>query len=168
MAGLLKPKQQAPVEQEALPPDQMPPEEDMEADEDNPAFIAAVEFVKTALYEQGAADQVSSVVKKSKSPVDDIANFAYELTSIADEKTNGEVPDELLVLLGSTVLAEIAEIADASGITLQPADIASALKMMILRFMGEQGYDTRQLHEAMNQISPEQINQMAQEGMANG
>jgi hypothetical protein len=153
--------------QEPMPEQPMPEEPEMEepeSDENDPAFLAAIEFVKSALYESGAADQVNAVLQKSQDPVDEMANLAYELVAIADEKTEGEVPDDLLILLASTVLSEVAEIAEASGVELQASDIASALKMMILRFVGEQGHDTRALHEAMNQISPEQINQMAAEG----
>lgn len=166
MAGLLKQPRQAqpPGEpQQAMQPEQTEEMEGMDADENNPAFMAAVEFAKAALYESGAADQVNSVMKQSQEPIDEMANIAYELTAVADEKTEGQVPDELIVLLASTILAEVAEIAEASGVKLQPSDIASALKMMILRFVGEQGHDTQELHAAMNQISPEQINQMAME-----
>lgn len=164
MAGLLRPQQKEPMPAQT----QVAEEDDMgedDADESHPAFVAAVEFVKTALYESGASDQVNELVKKSQSPIDDLANMAYELTSIADEKTDGQVPDELLVLLASTVLAEVSEIAEASGVQLQAADVASALKMMILRFVGEQGYDTRELHAAMNQVSPDEINKLAAEEM---
>jgi len=169
MAGLLNPQQaqQLPPEAEQLPPEGME-QEGPEADENDPAFQAAIQFLKKALYETGAADQINQAIKRAKEPVDAIANYAYELVAVADEKTQGAVPDELLVLLASTALEEVCDIAEASGIKLQPADVASALKMIILRFVGEQGHDTRALHEAMNQISPEQINQMAMEGEANG
>jgi hypothetical protein len=182
MAGLLKkPRQQAP-QQQAAPAEQMPAEQSMpqqgapvqpgmedqagEADENNPAFLAAVNQVKTALYKEGAADSVNEALKTSEDPINTISTLAYELTAVADEKaseTVGEVPDELLVLLASTVLSEVVDIATASGIQLSAADIGEALKKMILRFMGEQGVDTRGLEEAMNQVSPEQMNQIAAE-----
>lgn len=139
-----------------------------EADESHPAFQAAVEFAKTALYQEGAADQVHEVLVKSPDPVEELANIAYEMTSIADEKTEGGVPDELLVLLAGTMLEEVAGIAEASGIQLQPSDIAGALKNMILRWVGEQGHDTRQLQEAMDRVSPEEINRLAAEEGAPG
>lgn len=186
MAGLLKrPRQQAPQPQQAqeqpqaMPGEQMPQEQAMpqqgapaqpgmedqagEADENNPAFQAAVTQVKTALYKEGAADGVNKALSTTKNPVDTAATLAYELTAIADKKTGGEVPDELLVLLASTVLSEIVEIASASGIEMSAADVGEAFKKMILRYLGEQGVDTREISQAMDQVPPEQMNQIAAE-----
>lgn len=138
------------------------PEQQADAGDDNdPALNAAIEFVRRALYENGSSDSVHATMKASRQPVEDMAMLAYELTSIADEKTEGQVPDELLMTLAVTVLTEVAEIAEASGVQLQPADLASALKIMTLRFVGEMGHDTRQLQEAFNQVSAEQVNQIA-------
>ena len=185
MAGLLKQprqqEQQAPVqaqpaqaapnpnEQMPNPNEQMPGGEGMDegADENNPEFLAAVNQVKKALYQEGASDGANKALISSQDPVDTVATLAYELTAIADGKveegSGRKVPDELLVLLASTVLSEIVDIATASGIEMSAADIGEALKKMILRFMGEQGADTRGLEEAMNQVSPEQMNQIAAE-----
>lgn len=140
------------------------PEQQADAGGDNdPALNAAIEFVRRALYETGSADSVHETMKASRQPVEDMAMLAYELTSIADEKTEGQVPDELLLTLAASVLSEVAEIAEASGVQLQPSDIAGALKMMTLRFAGEMGHDTRELQAAFDQVSPEQINQLAAE-----
>jgi hypothetical protein len=125
---------------------------------------AAIDFVRRALYEAGSADGVNESLSKTRQPIEDMAMLAYELTSLADDKTEGQIPDELLMSLAVAVLSEVAEIAEASGVKLQPSDIASALKIMTLRFVGEMGHDTRSLQDAFNQVSPEQINQLAAEG----
>ncbi|MDP1931893.1 MAG: hypothetical protein Q8L60_10590 [Gammaproteobacteria bacterium] len=174
MQGLLKqPQQMAQPKQpeEALVDAQQPneaqqepvaqPEQDDGADD--PSLATAIDFVKRALYETGSADSVHATMKVSRQPAEDMALIAYELTSIADEKTEGQVPDELLMTLAASVLSEVAEIAEASGVKLQPSDVASALKIMTLRFLGEMGHDTRELQAAFDQVSPEQVNQIAME-----
>jgi len=183
MAGLLKqPRQQAQPQQaqpmpeqpqqmdpsaampqEPMPGQEMPQGAQGEADENNPAFQAAITQVKTALYQEGAADGVNKALTTSSNPVETVSTLAYELTAIADEKTNGEVPDELLMLLAGTVLAEIVDIAEGSGIQMSAADVAQAFKQMTLRYLGEQGMDTTELSAAMDQVSPEQMNQLAAE-----
>jgi hypothetical protein len=179
MAGLLDPnaQQQMPQEQmppeqqpmppaqEQLPPEEMPPEEmpEQEADENNPAFQQALYMAKQALYEDGAADTIHEQIKGADDPVEMVANIAYDMTAIVDERTEGEVPDELLVLLASSLLEEVADIAEASGITLTNAEIAKSMKLMILRFVGDQGHDTRELQAAMDQVSDEDIEQMISE-----
>lgn len=155
------PPQGAPAQ--AVPQAQMPPDDGMDAepDENNPAFQAAVEMGNTALYEDGAADNIHQQLLVTDDPVNEMANIAYEITAIMDERTEGQVPDELLILLGTVMLNEVADIAIASGIELMPADLANAMKIMILRYVGEMGHDTRELQAAMDAISPEQFNQMA-------
>lgn len=174
MQGLLKqPEQEAPADQAAIDQavqmteqemaQQGEPGEEQGGGDDDPMLAAAIDYVKRALYETGSADGVSDSLKRSRQPVEDMATMAYELTSMADEKTEGQIPDELLIGLAVDVLTEVADIAEASGVKLQPSDLASALKIMTLRFLGEMGHDTRQLQEAFNQVSPDQINQLAAE-----
>lgn len=155
-----QPGQQQPGQQQSPAPAQG---EEQGEEADDPALTTAIDFVKRALYETGAADSVHETMKKSQNPSEDMALLTYELTAVADEKTEGQVPDELLLTLAASVLSEVAEIAEASGVKLQPSDVASALKIMTLRFMGEMGHDTRELQAAFDQVSPDQVNQIAAE-----
>lgn len=167
MPGLLQdpnaPQQPMPPEQgmAPMPPEGMPPEAEADVDENNPAFQAAVELINQALYQQGAADGIHQQLLASDNPVVTMAEVAYEITAIADERTEGQVADELMVMLATVALSEIADIAVASGIQLTSADVAEAMKQMILRYVGEMGHDTRELQAAMDAIPPEQFNQMA-------
>lgn len=166
MAGLLKqprvmppdpsqPQPQAPVQDQSGLLQPGPMQEAPEADENDPAFQEAMKFAMQALYQQGAADNVSAVLKKSPDVVEALSNTAYEMTSIVDEKTQGGVPDELLVLLASRILEEIADIAVASGVEVTPKIVAEAFKTMILRYVGDQGHDTRELQAAMDAVPDE-------------
>jgi hypothetical protein len=130
----------------------------------DPGYNQAMEFAMDAMYGQGAAKDMAKSLKSGGNPVDSLANTAYEVVSIVDERTDGAIPDELLVLFATRILEEVAEIAEAAGVPVQPADIALALKQMILRFLGEQGVDTTQLQQAMDQVNPEEFNQAAMEG----
>ena len=131
--------------------------------EKDPAYQQAIGLVMESLYGEKAAKGVADSLKSAPSVVDGLANTAYEITSIIDERTEGKVPDELIALLASNVLEEVAEIADAAGIQVTPADVALALKQMILRFLGEQGVDTTQLQQAMDQVNPEDFNKVEAE-----
>lgn len=169
MPGLIK-DQMAPA-QEAMPAEaqQMPPEnmQDMGPKPDpetDPGYNQAVQFAMEAMYGQKAAKQIATSLKTARDKVEGMANTAYEIVSIVDERTEGAIPDELIAAFATFVLEEVAEIADAAGVDVQPSDVALALKQMILRFLGEQGVDTTQLQQAMDQVDPEEFNRMAQEG----
>lgn len=132
----------------------------------NPAFKQAVAFAMQVLYEQQAAKDVSTSLKSAPSVAQGMADVAYNISSIVDEKTNGAVPDELLMLLGMKILEEIADIAEASGLHPSNQDVADAFKQMLLRFLQENGMDTSQLQQAMDQIDPSVYDQQAQPAKA--
>lgn len=177
MAGLIQDQmapQQQPMPEQGMPPQEAMPAEDpmaagMEeeeddealADESDPAFQSAIKMAMQALYEAKAAKGVAESLKAAPDPVQGLADTAYEMTSIVDERTDGSVPDELIVPLGMAILGEVVEIGTAAGVQYQPADIAQAFKTMLLRFLGEQGMDTTQLQQAMDQVDPQEFNKMA-------
>lgn len=136
------------------PPDNSGMEEEGAPPETDPAFMEAFNFARKALYEGGAADSVNEVIKNMPDPVPHISSLAYDLTAKADEETNGNVKDENLIPLGMYILAEVAEIAEATGAKLEASDVASAFKEMFLRYMGENGMDTAELSQAMNKVKP--------------
>jgi hypothetical protein len=130
--------------------------------EDNPVFQQALTFAYEALYAKEAAKDVAKQLKAAPSVAEGMADVAYNITSIIDEKTDGQVPDELLVPLAMNVLEEVGEIADAAGLNPSPEDVAGAFKTMILRYLGEQGVDTTQLQQAMDQVDPSVFRQAAE------
>lgn len=168
MAGLIEqgmqpqaaPQPPAP-QQEQVPAGQVAGDE-VDPDSD-PNYVMALKFAMQALYENGAAENVAKSLRGSRDPVEGLADTAYEITSIVEERTNGAVPDELFALLATRILQEVADIAQAAGIQLRPADIALALKQMILRYLGEQGVDTSQLQQAMDQVDPSEFDRMVEQ-----
>lgn len=163
MAGLIQNQMNA----QGTPPNGMPPEEaaEGEVNEQDPNFQTALKYAMEVLYAKGAAKDIAQQVRSAQGdPVEGVANIAYEITSIVDEKTDGAVPDELLVPLAMQVLEEVVEIAEAAGLTLAPTDVAGAFKQMILRYLSEQGVDTSQLQSAMDQIDPAVFEQAAAAG----
>jgi hypothetical protein len=173
MAGLIQ-QQMQPPEQMAQPDqmaeaglpmgDQMAPgmESDEGPDDNDPAFQAALKFAMQALYESEAAYGVADALQAAPG-AEGLANVAYEMTATVDERTDGQVPDELIVPLGMKILQEVTDIAIAAGIEIQPADVAEAFKQMILRFLSEQGLDVTELEQAMNQVDPQEFNKLAQQ-----
>ncbi len=140
---------------------QEPAEEGVDPESD-PGYQQAAQFAMEALYKNKAAKDIAKSIKTASDPVEALANIAYEIISITDEKTDGAVPDEMLAAFATFVLEEVAEIAEAAGVPLKPSDVAMALKQMILRFLGEQGVDTTQLQQAMDQVDPNEFNRMAE------
>ena len=140
------------------------PEDDLpEADESDPNYQAAMQFVAEALYKNDAAQSIAAQLRASDDKVQVLADVAYDVVEVAAEKLDGALPEELYLPLAATVIEEVSDIAEAAGIEYQDADYAEALKRIVLRFLGEMGQDTTQLQAAFDQFSPELMNQLSQE-----
>jgi hypothetical protein len=131
------------------------------ANEDNPQFVQAMKYALQVLYEKGAAKDVAEQVRAGKDKVESMANIAYEITSTVDERTEGKVPREMIGLLAMAILKEVTDIASAAKVNLSPVDAANAFKMMLLRYLGENGVDTSELQQAMDQVDPSVFTQGA-------
>ena len=131
------------------------------ANEDNPQFVQAMKYALQVLYEKGAAKDVAEQVRAGKDKVESMANIAYEITSTVDERTEGKVPRELIGLLAMAILKEVTDIASAAKVDMSPVDAANAFKMMLLRYLGENGVNTSQLQQAMDQVDPSVFTQGA-------
>lgn len=126
-------------------------------------FQTAVQYAMSALYENGAAKDIVQALKSAPDRVDGLADNAYKISEIVDERTNGEIPDEEVAFLGAEILEEIVDIGDAAGLNYTPQEIAAAFRQMILRFLQEQGADTRELESAMDQVDPSVFDKAAEE-----
>lgn len=122
--------------------------------EDNPYFVQALKYALQVLYEQGAAKDIAKQIRAGQDKVEAMANVAYEITSTVDERTNGKVPRDLIALLAMAILKEIIDISAAAKVDASPVDAANAFKMMLLRYLGENGVDTSKLQPAMDRVDP--------------
>lgn len=136
--------------------------DDSMSPENSPMFEKAMTFAYEALYKNGAANDVAKQLKAAPGLADGMADVAYNITGIVDERTDGEIPDELIAPVAMAILQEVSEIAEAANMDPQPQDVAMAFKTMILRYLGEQGVDTTQLQQAMDQVDPSEFRKAAE------
>lgn len=139
-----------------------------EPDENDPNFQTALKYAMNVMYEKGAAKDIAEQIRAARDPVDGLADIAYNITQVVDEQTQGAVPDEMLVPLAMQILEEVVDIAGAAQVKVGPQEVAGAFKQMILRYLGEQGIDTTQLQQAMDQVDPSVFEQAATENTEQG
>jgi hypothetical protein len=123
----------------------------------SPAYEQGMAFVRESLYGAKAAKDVAKSLRAASDPARALADTAYEMVTIADEATNGAIPDEELVAFATEVLGEVADIAEAAGLRIRGATIAKAVQMMLVRYVTEQGMDPTQLQQAMAQVDTEAV-----------
>lgn len=137
-----------------------PRQAEQPAGDEHPAFQTAVKMARQALYRSGGAEDVARAIGQAKDPVEALATTAYEMVTVVDDRTQGQVPDELMVSLAAEILGEVADIASAAGVKIGGAEIAGAMQQMLLRYVTEQGMDPSQLQAAMQQVNPAEIGAM--------
>lgn len=123
-------------------------EEEGEPGTDNEAYKAGMELVMQALYKNKAAKDIAKALGQGD-PAKAIADIAYQVCQVADERTQGQIPDELLASFATDVMTEVAEIAAAAGVQVDQEVVSSAMSMMILRFLKEQGMPDDKIKQAM-------------------
>ena len=129
----------------------------------DPNYLKAKELAMSKLYEEGAAQEIGKALQKAPSLLQGLVEQSLVLFSSVDEATNGSVPDNLLLLLGLDMLNEVAEIANAAGLPVDPKTIAAAVQQFILAVVEDLGGDTSQVQQAMSQLDPGQVgNALAQ------
>jgi len=147
--------------QQALPP----ADPNAEAPIDEGAYDEGMAIVRKALYGAKAAKDMAKALKTAQDPAQGLADAAYQMVTIADEATNGSIPDERLIDFASEVLGEVADIATAAGVEIKGAQIARAVQIMLLRYVAEQGLDITELQAAMAQVDPDALGaQLDKEG----
>jgi len=148
----MPPEDQAMMQQAA--PGEMEEGDDEPLDEENLGFQNALKLTLRGLYEAGAAEDVLVAMNSAPDRVSGLAETAYEMISVAIERSEPEIDPEYLPLLAIAVLGELGEIAEAGGNPFKASELAEALKQMVLRMLQESGADTSQLQAAMDQVDP--------------
>ena len=135
------------------------PEPTVDSDTD-PGYAQAMQLLRAALYESGAARDVAKGLRASKDVAAGLADVTYNFISMVDERTDGAVPDELMATFAAEALAEVVEVGRAAGVTIGGTEVAKAMQTMILRYVGENGGDATQLTQSMSAINPGQVGEV--------
>ena len=163
----LEEEQTAP-DPEADDPSVVPSEQQAEADEKNPQFQQALQFAMTAMYKSGASKHIAEQLRaQSDNAAEALANVAYEIVSMANERVGG-IDEELLMLFAGYILEEVADIGHAAGVAIKPSDLGEAIKLMTLRWLGENGYDTSELQGAMDKFDTGAMDELEMSSDAGG
>lgn len=107
-----------------------------------------------ALYEDGMAEDIGVRMQKAANAATEMANVAYELVAAIDERSGGMLDDEMLAPVALDILGMVAEIARAAEVKVTGADVATAAKTMISRYLQENGASEEEVTQMVSGIDP--------------
>ena len=129
------------------------------APESEQAFVDAMRVALVKLYEGDVSDGIAKALTgySAADKVTGIVEQAQVLFNLADDVTEGTVPDEFYVMFGLQLMGEIVQIAQAAGITVSGREMADASKRFILQTVREMGGDTAELERAMGSVDQDEL-----------
>lgn len=141
--------------------------DDQEVSEDQgPIVDQAVDQVMQSIYEGETPDQIVQAVKMAPSPVDGLVDQAVLLVEVAEEITQGSVPDEAYMLFCIALMGEVVEMAEAGGVQVSGREMAQATRQFIVQVVQSLGGDTAEVEQAMQAISEDQVGAVVEEEVA--
>lgn len=132
----------------------------------NPAYRKARELMLSKLYEEGAAKGVAQAIRQAQSAVQGIVDQSMSLGQVMDDVTQGSVPDDLVMSFMLDITQEVVDIATASGIQVQPADMAQAVQEVLAQTIEAFGGDASQVRQEMGGMDPNEVGAAAVQGSA--
>lgn len=127
----------------------------------NPAYRKARELMLSKLYEEGAAQGIAQALSQAPNIAQGIVDQSMALGQVMDDATQGSVPDDLVMSFMLDITQEVVDIANASGIQVQPADMAQAVQEVLAQTIEAFGGDASQVRQEMGSMDPAQVGQAA-------
>jgi hypothetical protein len=123
----------------------------------SPEVDQAMDMVRAKLYDENIADGIAEALLSSDDVAAGVAQQAQMLLSVADEVSQGSVPDEDYMLFALELMSEVIEIAQAAGIEVRGRDIGVAMRTFITGVVESVGGDPSQLSAAMEQVNVDEM-----------
>lgn len=117
----------------------------------------SIACTKALVGEGGVVDNVVSSLKGAQDVPQALADLAYQITAMLDEKSGGLLDEELMIPAGADVLGQLAEAAQAAKVPVRGKDIAQATRLMLERFLSENGVPKEQVKGLFDSVDGDQI-----------
>lgn len=127
---------------------------------DDPSYQMALEEARSRLYSKEVAEGLARALLSAPDVATGIADQTKALLEATDELTQNTVPDELYMMLGIELMSDVAEMAEAAGMTVTGTDLVKAMRQFMLGVIEDLGGDVNDLNAAMSQIDPQQAGGM--------
>lgn len=137
-----------------------PQAESEEVNLDDPAYKAALKEARSRLYSKEVAEGLAKSLLYAPDVATGIADQTKALLEATDQLTEGTVPDELYMMLGIELMGDVAEMAEAAGLSVTGTDLVKAMRQFMLGVIEDLGGDVNDLNAAMSQIDPQQAGGM--------
>lgn len=124
---------------------------------DDVEYERALTAMMRVLYDGDAITQIVRQVRASGYVPEGTANAAMQAMKSLDERTKGQIPDDVLAPLAVETLSMIADAVEAAGAKLSGRDIAMAVQLMLAQYLSENGIDPGQLKQVLSQVDLQKL-----------
>lgn len=163
--GLIDKSMAAPPGAEpALPPGAEADDGDFTPEQDAALkkFSLAVEH---ALYSGETAQKMAEAIAGADDKPKAISDFAYNLTAMVDEKSQGMLDDELIAPAAADVLGQVLEVAEAAGVQVGEVEMSKAVQLLLARYFEEIGATPEEVAQFMGAVDPALVGGAVRKGV---
>lgn len=103
---------------------------------------------------------------RSGDPAEAIANVVTTVMVQLDKKSNGQIPETVILPASADILADVVELAKRIGIQVDENVIGKAMQQVIMSLAEEYGVAPEDVQELVQSVPQDQIQQMVQQQSA--
>lgn len=153
---------------EALQDEEGPITDSEATPEEQQEFDRAMVFIGRILYDQEGLVEFVAQIREADDPARELATVAMTVMKAADQRTQGLIPETMLVPIATETLGLIAEGAIKAGVPLDGAAVAQAAQYMVEDFMQEFGASPDEVEQLRSMIDTKSIGTEIDKVMSKG
>jgi len=98
---------------------------------------------------------------RSGDPAEAIANVVTTVMVQLDKKSNGRVPETVILPAAAELVGEVAQLAGKIGLQVDERVVGQAMQRMLVTLADEYGVSEQEIQELMQSVGPDQAKQYA-------
>ena len=142
-------------------------QEDFSPEQDD-VYQRAQIAVGRLLYEADGITDAIEQISESGSVAEGLKRTVQGVLTAIDERTGGQIDEEVMVALALDVLTQLVEAMEARGTNVRGRDIAQAVQMLASEYLEQGGVDTATLQQALSQMDFDAIGLAIDKGLSGG
>lgn len=127
-------------------------------DEEEQAYVQAVENGRRVLLDPKSHQQSLGVIKNARTPAEGLANLVSSVVMELDSKTN--MPETVIIPTATELIDHAAELAEAAGVPMDEQTVKQANQIAVMKLLQNYGADENDVRGVMAQLPKDQMDQM--------
>lgn len=135
----------------------LPEDEEALSEEDQESYDTFMEGAHKFMFDEksGWAEDTAKRLLAAEDRPAELAAVVYDLVAALDERSGGILPDELVGTAAVDIMGDVVEMTGQLGAPMEKPQVATAYKLMVERYISENGGSQEDIAALMSQVDVE-------------